>query len=89
MNDPGHRAGILLYRSGKMPVTPFVHGQIAGIVQRPRKLLNPLVHLLHVKMGDAQPFGAAPQFAAVLGGDDNAVGHHPDFDRHPVSKPGL
>ena len=41
-----------------MPVTPFILGQIVGIVQRPRKLLNPLVHLLLVnrtRPDDYQP----------------------------------
>lgn len=83
---PAIEPGSYFYRSEKMPVTPFVHGQIAGVVQRPRKLFDPLVHLLLVEVGDAQPLGAAPQLAGVLGGDNDAVRHHPDFYRHPVGK---
>lgn len=29
------------------------------------------------------------QLTAVVGGDDDAVGHHPDFNRHPVGKSRL
>ncbi len=50
---PATKPGSFYQRLLKMPVTPFVYGQIAGIVQRSRKLFNPLVHLLLVKVGDA------------------------------------
>ncbi len=69
-----------------MPVPALVHRQIAGVIQPPRKCLDPLDHLRPVDACDTQPFGAAPQFAGVLGGDDDAVRRHPDPDRHPGSR---
>lgn len=62
---------------------------IAGIIERPRKIHDPLVHLLLVEVEDAQAFGTAPQLAGVLGGDDNAVGHHSDQDGHTWRKARL
>lgn len=72
-----------------MPVPALNHRHIAGVVQRPRKTFQPLEHLRPVDIRHAQPLGTAPQLAAVLGGDDDAVGHYPDFNRHPVSKSRL
>lgn len=69
-----------------MPVPALVHRQIAGVINRPRKPFQPLVHLEPVDAGDAQSLGAAPQLAGALGGDNDAVRHHPDFYRHPVGK---
>ena len=36
-----------------MPVPMLVHRQIAGVIQRPRKRLEPLVHLLLIDPDDA------------------------------------
>lgn len=69
-----------------MPVPALVHRQIAGVVQRSRKRPDPLFHLLLVDVSHAQPFGAAIQLAGVPGGDNDAVRHHPDLDRHPADK---
>ncbi|CAM3413394.1 hypothetical protein JI426_004908 [Escherichia coli O22:H8] len=72
-----------------MPVPALNHRHIAGVIERAGEGVKPLEHLWPVDVSHAQPLGAAPQLAAVLGGDDDAVGHHPDFNRHPVSKSRL
>lgn len=72
-----------------MPIPAPVHQQIAGIVKRAGEGLKPLFHLLPVDVSLAQTLGKAPQLTGVLRGDDNAVRHHPDFYRHPVSKPSF
>ncbi len=63
----------------------------ASIISRPSagEGVKSLEHLRPVDMCHAQPLGAAPQLAAVLGGDDDAVGHHTDFNLHPVGKSRL
>ncbi len=72
-----------------MPIPALNHRQIAGVVPRAGEGLKPLEHLWPVDVSHAQPLGAAPQLAAVPDGDDDAVGHHPDFYRHPVGKSRL
>lgn len=59
------------------------------VIKRAGEGVKPLEHLRPVDMCHAQPLGAAPQLAAVLGGDDDAVGHHTDFNLHPVGKSRL
>lgn len=72
-----------------MPIPALDHRQIAGVVQRAGEGLEPLEHLRPVDVSHAQPLGAAPQLAAVPGGDDDAVGHHPDFHWYPHNKSRL
>ena len=72
-----------------MPTPALNHRHIAGVVQRAGEGVKPLEHLWPVDVSHAQPLGAAPQLAAVPGGDDDAVRHHPDLYRHPVSKSRL
>ena len=72
-----------------MPFSTPDHRQIAGIVQRTGERFKPLFHLPAVDACNAQALGAAPQLAAVLSGDNDAVGHHPDLYRHPVAESRL
>ena len=72
-----------------MPVPAPAHRQIAGVVQRSRKRLKPLLHLRSVDGDYAQPLGATIQLAGVLGGGDDGVRHHPYLHRHPVGKSRL
>ena len=72
-----------------MPVPALDHRQIAGVVQRTGEGLKPLFHLRPVDGDHAQPLGTAVQFAGVLGGDDDAVRHHPYLYRYPVGKSRL
>ncbi len=72
-----------------MSVPALNHRHIAGVFKRAGEGLKPLEHLRPVDVRHAQPLGAAPQLAAVPGGDDDAVGHHPNFNRHPVGKSRL
>jgi len=91
---PAFSAGIFTFKQSLTTNQEIIaialdHRNIAGIVKRSRKLLNPLVHLPLTEMRHAQSFGAAPQFAAVLGGDNDAVGHYSYPDRHPRRKTRL
>lgn len=61
---------------------------IAGIVQGIGEGFEPGGDFALVNIDDAQAFQAAPQLAGVLRGDDDAVRHDADFDRHSVEKPG-
>jgi len=45
-------------------VTPDLRN-IAGIVERLRKILDPLVHFLFIEVDDAEAFGTAPQLVSV------------------------
>ncbi len=58
----------------------------AGVVDRTRKLLQPLRHLPAVDGHHAQALDAAPQLAGVLGGDDDASRHHSDLQLNSVDK---
>ena len=69
-----------------MPVPALNHRQIVGVVKCAGEGFKPLDHLRSVDASDAQAFGAAPQFAVVPGGDNDAARHHPYLNRHPVSK---
>lgn len=69
-----------------MPVPTPIYGQIACVIQRPRKRSDPLFHFLLVDVSHAQALGAALQLVGVLGSDNDAVRHHPDLDWHPVEK---
>lgn len=66
-----------------MSVPSPVRQQIAGVVQRGGEGFKLVRHLLPVDVNPAKTFGAAPKFASVPGGDnDAAVGYHSDFYRH-------
>lgn len=73
----------------KMPALTLDRRSIPGVVQHTGKRLKPLLHLRPVDGDHAQSLGAAVQLAGVLGGDNDAVRHHPDLYRHPVGKSRL
>lgn len=72
-----------------MPVPTLNHRHITGVIERAGEGLKSLEHLRPVDVRHAQPLGAAVQLAAVPGGDDDAVGHHPDFYWYPHNKSRL
>ena len=72
-----------------MPTPALNHRHIAGVVQRAGECLKPLEHFWPVDISHAQLLGVAVQLAAVPGGDDDAVGHHPDFHWYPHNKSRL
>lgn len=86
---PASAPGSFYQSLPKISVPALKHRQIAGIVEHPRKPLQPQLHLLPVDVSYAQPLGAAVQLAGVLGGDNDAVRHHPDFYRHTRRKARL
>ena len=65
------------------------HRNILGIVQCPRKGLQPRFQLLLINIRHAHPFNTAKEFAGVLRCDHDAVPHYPHLDGHPVNKTRL
>lgn len=72
-----------------MSIPALNHRHISNVVKRTGEGVKPREHLRPVDIRHAQHLSTAPQLAAVLGGDVDAVGHPPDFNRHPVGKSRL
>lgn len=69
-----------------MPALTLDRRSIPSVVQHAGERPEPLLHLRPVDGDHAQPLGAAVQLAGFLRGDNDAVRHHPDLNRHSVSK---
>lgn len=67
----------------------FDHRNIPSIIQCAGKIFQPCLNFPVVNIRHAHTFNTAPQFTGVLWCDHDTVFHDPNFNGHPVNKPGL